>query len=235
MNPSASPIGAPLSSPGRGRIRGYTIMELMISLGASAAVVGALLLSSVSLNRALHSSRVYSEAYSDQRRVTDYISRDLRRAVGLAVTDSSGARLGAGDASLSVLVDGRASLILTLPAYYRSNARSDSGYDDPLDVVADATRLDYGTAAGLAPPVEVTYRRMFSAQEKCVCFVRQEAGVDEVIVRKADNLFVQVDLSSDAQSGSIKTWFRSNELGPTPLVSTFDRLLLRNPPLNYKP
>ncbi len=210
-------------------------MELMISLGASAAIIGALLLGSVSLNRSLHSSRVYSEAYSDQRRVTDYVSRDLRRAVGLAVTDSSGARLEPNGAPASVLVDGRASLIITIPAYYRSNSRSDSRYDDALEVVADATRLDYGTAAGLAPPVEVTYRKMFFGAEKCVCFVRQEAGVDEVIVRKADNLFVQVDLAADAQSGSIKTWFRSNELGPTPLVSTFDRLLLRNPPLNYKP
>ena len=61
-----------------------------MSLGLSAAVIGMLLASAMALNRALNSSKIYADAYSDQRRVTDYIARDLRRGIGLAVTDSSG-------------------------------------------------------------------------------------------------------------------------------------------------
>ena len=215
--------------------RAFTIMEVMVSLGVSAGIIGALLLSSMSLHQVLHSSQIYSDAYSDQRRVTDYIGRDLRRAVGLAVTDSAGVRTEVAGVPSTVIIVDHATLIVTLPAYYRSDTRNDPNYEAALDVVADAQRLDYGTANGLAPPVEVSFRRAFYAKENCVCFVRREAGKDEVIVRHAETLFVQVSIAASAQSSGIRTWFRSSDLGPAPLVSTHDRLLLRNPPLSYRP
>lgn len=215
--------------------KAFTVMELTISMGMSAAIIGALLLSSISLQRAMNSSRIYSDAYSDQRRVTDYIGRELRRGVGLSITDSAGVRTDVAGTPATVIIVDRATLVVTLPAYYRSDTRGDPNFETPLDVVASAQRLDYGTTAGIAPPVEVSFRRIFYGKENCVCFVRQEAGRDEVIVRHAENLFVQVSVAADGQTGSIKTWFRSSELGPAPLVSTFDRLLLRNPPLNYRP
>jgi hypothetical protein len=215
--------------------RAFTLMEMMISLGASAAIIGALLVGAMSLHRALHSSRVYADAYSDQRRVTDYIARDLRRGVGLAVTDSAGARTDVEETPASVIIGDASTLIVTLPAYYRSNSREDANYVAPLEVVGDTQRLDYGTSGGLAPLVEASFRKVFSRRENCVCFIRQEAGRDEVIVRHAENLFVQVSIAANAQTVGIKTWFRSAEIGPAPLVSTFDRLLLRNPPLTYRP
>ena len=101
--------------------------------------------------------------------------------------------------------------------------------------MADAQRLDYGTPEGLSPPIEVSFRRAFYGKENCICFVRREAGKDEVIVRHAENLFVQVSIAASAQSSGIKTWFRSSDIGPVPLVSTYDRLLLRNPHLTYRP
>lgn len=224
-----------LRRPGRRRrsaTGAFTFVEMMISVGASVLVIGALLLSSMSLRRALNSSKVYADAYSDQRRVTDYIGRDLRRAVAVAITDAAGVRTEVAGDPATVLIADRATLILTLPAYYRSNARADAGFETPLDVVANEQRLDYGTPEGLAPPVDVTFRRIFYGRENCFCFVRQEAGTDEVIVRHAESLFVQVSIAASAQESSIKTWFRSSELGPAPLVSTYDRLLLRNPPLS---
>ena len=220
----------PLSATGA-----FTFMEMMISVAASVIVIGALLLSAMSLRRALNGSKVYADAYSDQRRVTDYIGRDLRRAVAVAMTDSAGIRTEVTGDPATVLVADRSTLILTLPAYYRSNVRADANFETALDVVANEQRLDYGTAEGLAPPVEVSFRKIFYGKENCFCFVRQEAGTTEVIVRHAENLFVQVSLAAGAQESSIKTWFRSSELGPAPLVSTYDRLLLRNPPLSYRP
>ena len=211
------------------------MMELMVSMTVSTAVIGALLFSSMAMQRSLNSNKIYADAYSDQRRVTDYIGRELRRAVGMAVTDSAGVRTDASGTPATVNISDRASLIVTLPAYYRSDGQDDPNYDTPLDVVADARRLDYGTSAGLSQPVEVSFRKMFYGKENCVCFVRQEAGKDEVIVRHAENLYVQVTIAADGQTGSMKTWFRSQDLGPAPLVSTYDRLLLRNPPLSYRP
>ncbi|MEO6786945.1 MAG: hypothetical protein ABI318_12505 [Chthoniobacteraceae bacterium] len=240
MRPAAMPASAGLrcfASCRRSRSAGsaFTLMEMMVSVAATALVIGALLLSSISLNRALHSSAVYSDAYSDQRRVTDYIGRDLRRAVFLAVTDSAGVRTDVAGTAAEVIIGDRATLIVTIPAYYRSDARNDPNYDAALDVVADAQRLDYGTSDGLAPPLEISFRKVFFRREKCVCFVRQEAGSDEVIVRHAENLYVQVSIAANGQTGGIKTWFRSSDIGPAPLVSTYDRLLLRNPPLTYRP
>lgn len=216
-------------------IRAFTLLEVMVSVGASVIVVGALLLSSMSLQRALHSSKTYADAYSDQRRLTDYIGRDLRRAVAVAITDGDGMRSEAAGVPATVIIGDRATLILTLPAYYRSNMRGDPDYEVPLEVVANEQRLDYGTPEGLAAPVQASFRKIFFGKENCVCFVREEAGTQEVIVRHAENLFVQVTIAAGAQASSIKTWFRSSALGPAPLVSTYDRLLLRNPPLTYRP
>ena len=218
------------------RSAAFSLAEMMVSMSASVIILGALILSAMSLRRGLHSNETYTGAYSDQRRLTDYVGRDLRRAVALARTDEAGERSEIGNEPTVVTIDDRASLILTLPAYYRSNTRSDAEYDDPLEVVGGQQRLDYGTSEeGLAPTVEVTFRKMFYAKEKCVCFIRQEAGIEEVIVRKAENLRIQVTVDGGGQTSGVKIWYRSTELGPAPLVSTYDRLLLRNPPLTYQP
>jgi hypothetical protein len=219
----------------RGRARGFTLIEVMVSMGASMIVLGALVMSSISLRRGLQSNATYAHAYSDQRRVTDYIGRDLRRAVAMVVTDEAGQRTEIGGTPVTVTIADRASLSVTLPAYYRSNERHDAEYDAPLEVVADEKRLDYGTSEGLAPPVVVSFRRIYYASEGCVCFIREEAGTAEVIVRHAENLNVQVAVAQDGQTASIKTWFRNPTLGPSPLVSTYDRVLLRNPPMQYQP
>lgn len=213
----------------------FTLAELMVSMVASALVVGALVVSSMSLRRGLQSNEQYTDAYADQRRVTDYIGRDLRRAVAIATTDDAGQPVEGGSQPFSITIAERASLIVTIPAYYRSNTRTDSNYEVPFDVVDDAQRLDYGTSEGVAPSVTVSFRKMFCAKEGCVCFVRQEASTEEVIVRHAENLSVQVMVEAGAQAATIRTWFRPADRGPKPLVSTHDRLLLRNPPATYQP
>lgn len=217
-------------------LQAFTLVEVMVSLAASVGVLGALLVSSMSLQKTLHHSETSATAYSDQHRLTDYIGRDLRRAVGLAFTDAAGFRSAVSRAAVDITIADRATLIISLPAYYRSNLRYDAQYDAPLEVVGTAERLDYGTSTdGQAPPVEVSYRRLFYSPANCVCYLRQEAGADEVIVRDAETLSAQVLVEEGAQTIGIKTWTRSRVLGLGKPIYTFDRLLMRNPPLDFRP
>ncbi len=210
-----------------------TLVEMMVSMAASAIILGAFLLSSLSMQKALNGSEKFAGAYSDQRRLIDYLARDLRRAVAVAATDDAGTRYDPAGSTVTI-ADG-ATLILTLPGYYQSNAKGDPNFAATLDVVGTDDRLDYGTTSGLAATVEVSFRKVFMAKERCVCFVRQEAGTDETVVRAADNLFAQVTVLAGAQSGSINAWFRSPFSTAAPLVCTYDQLLLRNPPLDFHP
>ncbi len=205
---------------------GFSLPEMTVSMAASVIILGALLLSSLSIQKSLHGSEVYAGSYSDQRRVIDYLGRDLRRAVGVAATDAAGAPQPLIDRTVDV--SERATIVLTLPGYYKSNAPAAGDFDEALPVVVAQNRPTYGTPSGAAPTVEVTYRKVYISRERCVCFVRREAGTDDVIVRPAEDLFLQVSLGRDGRTGLVKVWFRSAFSGPRPLVSTFDELMLRN-------
>jgi hypothetical protein len=211
----------------------FTIAEMMVSMAASVIVLGGLFLSTLSVQKALHGSEKFAGAYSDQRRLIDFIGRDLRRAVALAATDAAGNRREVSNST--VRIDGLASLILTLPGYYRSNVKTAADFDQPLEIVGTEERLDYGTPTGLAPTLEVVFRKIPVAQEGTVCFVREEAGVREVIVRKAAEIQAEVNVRADAQSSSIKVWFQAPYSKNAPVISSYDRLMLRNPPLALRP
>ena len=212
---------------------GVTLVEVMISMGATMVILGALFLSSLSLQKTLHGSEVYAGSYSDQRRLIDYLGRDLRRAVGVSATDENGQRYQV--AADPVTINERATLIVALPGYYQSDAPGDSRYDQPLAPVPSGASVDYGSASGPAPMVEVSYRKVFTGSEKSVCFVRQEAGTAEVVVRQAESLYAQVTIAADGRSGAIKAWFRAPYSGAGPLVTTFDEFMLRNTPLQRLP
>ena len=70
--------------------RAFTLGEMMISMAGSTVVVGALLLSSMQLQRSLHASEMYATNQAAQRRLLDSLSRDLRRSVGVATTTTIG-------------------------------------------------------------------------------------------------------------------------------------------------
>lgn len=222
------------SSRRRG-VGGFTLVEMMIASAVSVLVIGGLLLSSLAMQKALGGSDKFASAYSDQRRLIDFIGRDLRRGLAVAATDESGSRSEVRNGT--VPIEERKTLIISLPAYYRSEVKYSAEFDQPLDVVGTDERLDYGTEeTGLAGAVEVVFRKIYLAKEGCVCFVRQEAAAEEVIVRNAENLFAEVTVNGDAQTSAIKAWFRSPYSGSAaPLVTTYDQLLLRNPPLDLRP
>lgn len=219
----------------RQKAAAFTLAEVMVSLAASMLVLGGLVASMAALQRALQGSENLAGAYSDQRRLTDYLTRDIRRAVGVAWTDASGVRGSEPSVETKIQIQDRASLILTLPAYYQSDNRADATYDSALQVVDSATRVDYGTKDGLGAPVEVIYRKIYFAKEGCICFVRTEAGVDEVIVRPGERLLAEVTLPAGGQTCTLRTVYRANTLRAIQPVVTYDQLLLRNPRLDFRP
>ena len=206
---------------------GFTIAELMISMAAGMMILGALLAGSMGLQRSMHASELYGSSQSDQRRLIDYVARDLRRAVAIGATDAAGAPVAL--ASGSVGVAERATLLLTLPGYYKSDVPGNGDFDQPLPVIAADDGVSYGTtAAGPAAGVAVSYRKMFLAEEGSVCFIRQEADARHIIVRGAEELALRITIAADGKSAVIEASFRAPLSAARPLVSTSDQVLLRN-------
>ena len=123
----------------------------------------------------------------------------------------------------------RAALLLTLPGYYQSDVPATADFDQPLPVIAASGGVSYGTvAAGPAAGVAVSYRRVFVAEEGCVCFVRQEAAAQRVIVRRAEELALRITVAADGKSALLEASFSAPWSAARPLVSTSDQVLLRN-------
>jgi hypothetical protein len=64
----------------------FTLSEMMITLAATAVVLGAILTSSSSLQKSFNAIDSYFATHMQQIRIVDYLSRDVKR--GLAVTTS---------------------------------------------------------------------------------------------------------------------------------------------------
>ncbi len=208
------------------RQRGFTLAEVLIAMVGSVIVIGALLMSSIGLQKSFHASESYASSQADERRLIDYLARDLRRAIGIAACGSSGvsAKIVSGPARL----DESSSLVVTLPAYYQSNAKSDSGYDQALAVIAAGDRVAYGTATGPAPEFAITFRKLFIAGEGCVCFVRDEGDTRQVIVRNAEDLDLQLTVAADGASCALGAQFHSPYSANRSLVAVHDEVMLRN-------
>lgn len=210
------------------RSSGFTIAEMMISMAGSAIIIGALMFASVGLQRAFRASEVYAAAQADQRRLLDYLTRDLRRAVAIATVTSINGSAPTKVGTAPVTLQDETGLFLTLPGYYKGNTPETADFDEPLPVVVADRRADYGTPSGIAPGVPVIFRKVFIAEEGCVCFVRQEAEAQEVIVRRAEDLSTRVTLSPDGTSCLVEVWFTSSFGSARPLVAAHDQIMLRN-------
>lgn len=116
---------------------GFTLVELMISAGIGAIILGAVVLGGAAFQKIFAASNEYYRATSDQSRVLDYIARDVRRALMVQV------------------INGGQELVLTLPNYLSAGAPQTptiaygrSPFGKPNGIV------DYGTAAN---PIAVSY------------------------------------------------------------------------------
>jgi hypothetical protein len=207
----------------------FTFAEMLIALFGSTVVVGALLFSAVSLEKTLHSAEQFASVQADQRRLLDYVCRDLRRAIGIASTTSVGGVTGNPLTGSTIWVDGNTSLLITLPGYYQSQTPGDPTYDQPLSVVAADNYVDYGSGATHAAGVQVIFRKQFDATQNCVCFFRIEANVPTLIVSDVQNLDLQIFVAADGRSASVESTFHS-PFGRTLGVNVSERedILLRN-------
>lgn len=205
---------------------GFTLAEVQIGMALTLVILGALFTGSLGMQKALRGSEAYAAHSADQRRLLDYVGRDIRRSLRITATDASGNPITLP--AEGVTIADRASLVVTLPPYYKSNNPADGDFDVALPVVTTGSEIGYGTAQGFAPEVLVTFRKLFVGREGSVCWIRVEAGAEEVIVRKAENLNLRVSLASDGRSCALQAWFRSQFSDLRPLVSSYDRILLRN-------
>ncbi|HEY3901562.1 MAG TPA: hypothetical protein VGM54_23325 [Chthoniobacter sp.] len=208
--------------------RAFTLGEMLISMAGSTVVVGALLLSSMQLQRSLHASEMYAINQASQRRLLDCLSRDLRRSVGVATTTTIGGSGGIPLSSAVATIENGVSLVLTLPGYYQSNIPGAANYDQPLSVVEANNYVDYGTGAQHAPGVPVVYRKQFIESEGCVCFVRIEADVPTIVVENADNMHLNVTMAADGKSAVAEVTYLSPRMNSQALIGMHDQVLLRN-------
>jgi len=94
---------------------GFTLVEMMVSLGCGSLILAALMAASVGLQRSFAAVQGYSTAEGNQLRVLDYIAMDCRRALSATATGNS--------------------LTLTVAAYYQSNGT-------PYDPTFNSTTTD---------------------------------------------------------------------------------------------
>ena len=66
---------------------GFTLIEIMLTLGMSSVALGAVLTSSTSLQKSFNAIDTYFGTHMQQIRIVDYLSRDVKR--GLIVTTSA--------------------------------------------------------------------------------------------------------------------------------------------------
>jgi Tfp pilus assembly protein PilW len=72
----------------RRRTGGFTLVELAVWACIHSAVMSALVFGSIALQRSFSASQAYADEQNDQLRVIDYVTRDLRRASTVAVSNS---------------------------------------------------------------------------------------------------------------------------------------------------
>jgi type II secretory pathway pseudopilin PulG len=208
------------------RCTAMTLLEAMISMAIFCIVLGVLFVGSTALQKSLHASEEYASSYSDQRRLIDYLARDLRRSIAITATDGSGQTIVTAGTTIDLAQN--TSLILTLPGYYRSNAPGSKDYDQPQTVTATETGVDYGTNTVSSPAVQIIFRKMLAPDQHTLNFTREEAGNTEVIVTEATYLDAQVTLAADGESALIEVAFQSDYSGARPRVSTYDTVMFRN-------
>jgi len=209
-------------------LSGFTLAEMIIAMAGTTVIVGALLFSSVELQKSLHASESYASNQSDQRRLLDCLSRDMRRSIGVATTTTLNGSTGARLANATVRIEDDTALLLTLPGYYQSNAPADANYDQPLSVVTTNNYVDYGSGTEHAPGVPVIFRKEYIVDEGCMCFVRIESDSQSIVVKHAENFHLTVTMAADGYSGTVQVTYLSPRLGSKTLITMRDEILLRN-------
>jgi prepilin-type N-terminal cleavage/methylation domain-containing protein len=221
-----------LSPSRRGSLLGLTIAEVLIAMSASTIVLGGLLVATASLSRTFRATETYSRSQAAQVRLIDSVAIDLRRAVAVSTTFLSPLTFQAGAApgSRSQMINDQNFLTLRIPGFYRSNTRNDANFRNVTTLLSTGRSVRYGGLAGIAPPVTVQYRKSYLPAFGSQCFIRREAGVDQVIVEKGE--LIDLDITPEpSNSFTVETWFTApySRGATSARVTSSDRVMLRNP------
>ena len=239
----------------------FTAAELLVAMATSSIVLAGLFVATTSLTKTLTAIERYSRSQAAQNRLIDSVAIDLRRAVGVSITTAPGSN-PSSPANTTVkfaynpanprlntktiqdgsydpvtnLVGGKSTastyLNLTLPGFYQSNSPASKLYREPMTLITSGNAVRYGTKAGVAADITVQYRKEYVTEFGSECYVRREAGVDRVIVEKAEAM--DLDITAQANNSFVvDAWFvptfKYSRSASTARVTSSDRVMLRNP------
>ena len=190
-----------MRSPLLRRPAGFTLPEVMLSVGSSLLLMASVLTGGVALQRSFMAVQGYSMAKGDQLRVQDYIALDCRRSLSVAVANGV--------------------LTLTVPKYYTTP----TGNATPAPVTPT-----YDSSTGMVQynsgeTVVITYYRSGTS------FIREVDGVARAIATNIDNFVVNPqDLTSSVTCAITFTPRFLYLPGPGPINGTtvFSNTFLRN-------
>lgn len=242
------------------RVNAFTTAELLVATAASSLVIGAVLMASASLSRTFRATESYSRAQAAQVRLIDAIAMDLRRATAIGITTSATSDPSAGSNTtvkfahsagssgnsktiqdgtydaVRNIVNGKSGpstyLTLTIPGYYQSSDPTSSNFRRPTTLISTGSAVRYGTSGGVANDVTVQYRKQYVSQYGSECYIRREAGRDQVIAERAEAIDVDIIAQPDGVSFIVDAWFAppfKRGTQNTARVTSSDRVMLRNP------
>lgn len=113
---------------------GITIADLIVSTAITAVISAGMLTAITTLQKSAAASQHYSESQVRQARILDYVARDLRRALSVAVDTTAGGER----------------ITVNIPDYYDTEGR-------PREPIIAGSGIAYG-AAGASIPISY-YRR----------------------------------------------------------------------------
>lgn len=112
----------------------FTLPDLIVSTAITAVLAAGMMVTITTLQKSSAASHHYAESQIRQARILDYVARDLRRALSVAVDSTTGGER----------------ITITIPDYYDADRR-------PRDPLIVGGSIAYGSA-GAAIPVSY-YRR----------------------------------------------------------------------------
>jgi prepilin-type N-terminal cleavage/methylation domain-containing protein len=71
------------------KLHGFTLVEMLISVGVTSIILAGLMVGVIFLQRSYSATEFYAAAQSDETRVMDYITREVRRALTISVSGSN--------------------------------------------------------------------------------------------------------------------------------------------------
>jgi hypothetical protein len=168
----------------------FTLTETLVASAAASLVLGALMASSVALQKSFSATEAYATAEGDQLRFSDYVALDCRRALSASVANG-------------VVINGISTdnvLTLTIPEYYDSydtnptkpDGRPNDNFGNPLPASQpkNPTMVSNSATYG-GTPRAIRYYAQGSQ------FYREQNGVATTIANNVAGFSItQLDLTS---------------------------------------